>query len=190
MSDRAVLQSSLNGEQSPEVTLAESIIDTMRDPILLLNGSLHVVLASREFYRTFGVTREETEGRLVYELGNRQWDTRVVCATHSPSMITPMSPHSVRVLRREVAGGKATSVIDNKPYSANFFAVRSSLGVTPADSLPYAPVTVVAEGDTEVAARDADDLTDSPCAYAPAGDWLANWFGVRYPSDECFRSNR
>lgn len=46
----------------------------MRAPLLVLDGSLHVVLASREFYRTFGVTREETEGRLVYELGNHQWD--------------------------------------------------------------------------------------------------------------------
>src|SRR3954453_5899059 len=56
------------------LAFAESIIDTMRDPLLVLDGSLRVVTASREFYRTFGVTREETEGRLVYELGDRQWD--------------------------------------------------------------------------------------------------------------------
>jgi PAS domain-containing protein len=31
-------------------------------------------LAGRAFYKTFGVSREETEGRIVYELGNRQWD--------------------------------------------------------------------------------------------------------------------
>jgi PAS domain S-box-containing protein len=74
MSERPVPQSSASGERSPKATYAESIIDTMRDPLLVLNGELHVVLASREFYRIFGVTREETEGRLVYELGNRQWD--------------------------------------------------------------------------------------------------------------------
>ena len=56
------------------LAFAESIIDTMRDPLLVLDGDLRVVGASREFYRTFGVTREATEGRLVYELGNRQWD--------------------------------------------------------------------------------------------------------------------
>src|SRR5919205_3401406 len=56
------------------LAFAESIIDTMRDPLLVLDGGLRVVSASREFYRAFGVTREETEGRLVYELGNHQWD--------------------------------------------------------------------------------------------------------------------
>src|SRR5918911_2666259 len=56
------------------LAFADSIIDTMRDPLLVLDGGLRVVRASREFYRTFGVSREETEGRLVYELGNRQWD--------------------------------------------------------------------------------------------------------------------
>jgi PAS domain S-box-containing protein len=53
---------------------AESIVDTMRDPLLVLDAGLRVVSASREFYRTFGVTPEETQGRLVYDLGNRQWD--------------------------------------------------------------------------------------------------------------------
>src|SRR5918911_2676565 len=61
-------------EEALRDTLAESIIDTMRDPLLVLDARLRVVRASREFYRTFAVSPEETEGRLVYELGNRQWD--------------------------------------------------------------------------------------------------------------------
>ncbi len=56
------------------LAFAESIIDTVRDPLLVLDGGLRVVTASREFYRAFGVAPGETEGRLVYELGNRQWD--------------------------------------------------------------------------------------------------------------------
>ncbi len=56
------------------LAFAESIIDTMRDPLLVLDAGLRVVTASREFYQTFGVKPEETEGRLVYDLGNRQWD--------------------------------------------------------------------------------------------------------------------
>ncbi len=56
------------------MAFAESIIDTVRDPLLVLDGDLRVVRASPEFYRTFGVTPEETQGRLVYDLGNRQWD--------------------------------------------------------------------------------------------------------------------
>ena len=55
------------------LAFTESIIETVRDPLLVLDGGLRVVSASREFYRTFGVTREETEGRLIYELGNRQF---------------------------------------------------------------------------------------------------------------------
>src|SRR4051812_2248458 len=53
---------------------AESIVDTVRDPLLVLDADLRVRSASRSFYEDFGVKPEETEGRLVYELGNGQWD--------------------------------------------------------------------------------------------------------------------
>src|SRR3954470_14186834 len=56
------------------LALADSIVDTMRDPLLVLDGSLRVVRASGEFCRVFCVSPGETEGRLVYELGERQWD--------------------------------------------------------------------------------------------------------------------
>lgn len=79
-------------------------------------------------------------------------NVQVVYATHSPSMINVMRPHSVRLLRRESREGKATTVIDNQPFKDNYLPVRTSLGLTPADSLLYAPVTVVVEGDTEVVA--------------------------------------
>jgi len=54
--------------------LAEGIVDTVREPLIVLNASLQVVSASRAFYRNFKVTAENTVGRLIYELGNRQWD--------------------------------------------------------------------------------------------------------------------
>ena len=54
--------------------LAESIVDTVREPLIVLDGSLKIVSASRSFYRDFHVTKEETIGRQLYELGNRQWD--------------------------------------------------------------------------------------------------------------------
>ena len=53
---------------------AESIVDTVRDPLLVLDADLRVRSASRSFYEDFGVKPEETEGQLVYELGNGQWD--------------------------------------------------------------------------------------------------------------------
>lgn len=53
---------------------AESIIETIREPLVVLNADLHVMSANQSFYNTFKVTKEETEGRLIYELGNHQWD--------------------------------------------------------------------------------------------------------------------
>jgi PAS domain S-box-containing protein len=54
--------------------LAEATVETVRDPLLVLDGKLRVKAANRSFYETFQVTREETENRRVYELGNGQWD--------------------------------------------------------------------------------------------------------------------
>jgi two-component system, chemotaxis family, CheB/CheR fusion protein len=53
---------------------AESIVGTVREPLLILDSDLRVKSASRSFYQAFAVTPEVTEGRLVYELGNGQWD--------------------------------------------------------------------------------------------------------------------
>lgn len=53
---------------------AESIVATVREPLIVLNGDLRVRTANRSFYATFRVRPEETEGRLLYDLGNRQWD--------------------------------------------------------------------------------------------------------------------
>jgi two-component system CheB/CheR fusion protein len=53
---------------------AESIIATIREPLLVLDGELRIVSASRSFYETFGTAAAETQGRLLYEIGRRQWD--------------------------------------------------------------------------------------------------------------------
>jgi two-component system CheB/CheR fusion protein len=53
---------------------AESIVATVREPLVVLDSSLRVQTANDSFYKVFQVQRAETEGRLVYELGNRQWD--------------------------------------------------------------------------------------------------------------------
>jgi signal transduction histidine kinase len=55
--------------------LAQDIVDTVREPLLILDTALRVRSANRAFYRTFRVCREQTENRLVYQLGNGQWDT-------------------------------------------------------------------------------------------------------------------
>ena len=54
---------------------AEAILATMRQPLLVLSGDLRVETANPAFYRTFEVNEAETTGRLVYELGNGQWNS-------------------------------------------------------------------------------------------------------------------
>jgi two-component system, chemotaxis family, CheB/CheR fusion protein len=55
-------------------TFAEALIENARESILVLDKKLRVVLANPVFYKTFQVSPEETKGRLIYDLGNRQWD--------------------------------------------------------------------------------------------------------------------
>ena len=53
---------------------AEGIIDTVREPLLVLDSGLSVITANRSFYATFMVSREETENRHIFELGSGQWN--------------------------------------------------------------------------------------------------------------------
>ena len=55
-------------------TYAQDIVNTVREPLLMLDTTLRVRSANRAFYQTFLVSPEETENRLIYELGNGQWD--------------------------------------------------------------------------------------------------------------------
>jgi two-component system, chemotaxis family, CheB/CheR fusion protein len=52
---------------------AQGIVETLREPLLVLNGDLRVISANRAFYQFFKCVPQETENRLVYELGDRQW---------------------------------------------------------------------------------------------------------------------
>ena len=53
---------------------AETIIDTVREAMLVLDGNLKVVSANKVFYRNFEITSEKTEGRHIFSLGDGQWD--------------------------------------------------------------------------------------------------------------------
>ena len=54
--------------------LAQGIVDTVREPVLVLDKGLRVIAASRSFYSAFKVSPEDTQGRLLYALGDGQWD--------------------------------------------------------------------------------------------------------------------
>ena len=61
-------------EETWKDKIFESIVDTIREPLLLLDQDLRVVSASRSFYNFFYVKPDETVGQLIYDLGNKQWD--------------------------------------------------------------------------------------------------------------------
>lgn len=53
---------------------AESIIDTVRDPLLILDKNLRVESASRSFYEVFSLGPEVTIGELIYDVGDGEWN--------------------------------------------------------------------------------------------------------------------
>ena len=66
----------MDGEKivTKSLEYAESIIDTVREPLIVLDQDLRVVSVSRSFYDVFKVKPEETLGQLIYDLGNKQWN--------------------------------------------------------------------------------------------------------------------
>jgi two-component system CheB/CheR fusion protein len=64
--------------RNEEVTIArdyaDAIIRTVRGPVLVLNINLRIISANESFYTTFKVPPDDTENKLLYDLGNKQWD--------------------------------------------------------------------------------------------------------------------
>jgi chemotaxis protein methyltransferase CheR len=56
------------------ITLAHAIVDTVRDPLVVLDHELRVIAASRSFYKTFRLIRDDVRGHLLYEIDSGQWD--------------------------------------------------------------------------------------------------------------------
>ena len=53
---------------------SERIVDTITQPLVIMDEKLEVVSANRSFYSAFHVTPQDTVGRHFYEIGARQWD--------------------------------------------------------------------------------------------------------------------
>jgi nitrogen-specific signal transduction histidine kinase len=59
-------------------TYVKTVVDIVREPILILDKDLRVMAANECFYQTFRVDPKDTEKKIVYELGNGQWDIPVL----------------------------------------------------------------------------------------------------------------
>ncbi len=65
----------MRNEQLAEIQeYSEAVFTTIRESLLILDKNLRVKNANSTFYKTFGATEEETEGKLLYALGNGQWN--------------------------------------------------------------------------------------------------------------------
>jgi hypothetical protein len=55
-------------------TYIRTVVDVVREPVLILDKGFRVLAANDPFYKTFQVEQKDTEDKIVYELGNGQWD--------------------------------------------------------------------------------------------------------------------
>jgi len=77
MNDQSKTKQTLTQEKASlddALEYAESIVNTVHEPLIVLNQDLRVITASQSFYDFFKVKPEETVGQLIYNLGNEQWD--------------------------------------------------------------------------------------------------------------------
>jgi len=65
---------SRNDQLNSSRLYTEGIVNTIRDPLLILDKDLRIKRATGGFYSKFKTTEKETEGMYIYELGNKQWD--------------------------------------------------------------------------------------------------------------------
>jgi hypothetical protein len=55
-------------------TYVKTVVDVVREPMLILDENLRVMAANESFYKTFNVIKKETEGKIMFKLGNGQWN--------------------------------------------------------------------------------------------------------------------
>jgi two-component system CheB/CheR fusion protein len=55
---------------------SEAIVETVREPLIVLDSEMRVKSANVSFYRFFRTTEHDTEGRLIFDLNSGQWNTK------------------------------------------------------------------------------------------------------------------
>lgn len=79
---------------------AQGIVDTLEEPLLVLDKTLCVQSGNRAFFETFRVSKDETLGRPIFELGNGQWDIPEL-----RKLLSEVVPKSTAVVGYEVNHG-------------------------------------------------------------------------------------
>jgi PAS domain-containing protein len=55
-------------------TYIKTVVDVLREPVVILDKKFKVLAANEAFYKLFQVEKKDTEGKVIYKLGNGQWD--------------------------------------------------------------------------------------------------------------------
>ncbi|MGE3779774.1 MAG: ATP-binding protein [Pirellulaceae bacterium] len=95
---------------------ANDIIATLREPFLVLDHDLRIKTANRSFYTTFHVSMEETENRLVYDLGNGQWDIPGLRELLDGVLSENKSIHDFEVEHTFPTLGRRTMLLNARPF--------------------------------------------------------------------------
>ena len=89
----------------------KAILNTVVDPVVVLDAKLQVQTANRAFYSIFGVSRDETQGISIRKLGNNEWETSEVWESVEATLSGPGEFQAVEI-DREFPAGRRTLVLD------------------------------------------------------------------------------
>lgn len=92
----------------------EAIVNTVREPLIVLDDELRVVSANRCFYQSFRVTSEDTLSKPVYDLGNRQWDIPALRELLEKILPKKTEIEGFRVEHKFAKIGKRTMLVNAK----------------------------------------------------------------------------
>lgn len=91
---------------------SDALVQTIREPLLVLDTSLRVKAANSSFYQTFGVSRVETEQQLLYKLGNGQWDIPPLRELLGEALKSGIALHSLKIDHAFPGIGQRTFVLN------------------------------------------------------------------------------
>jgi PAS domain S-box-containing protein len=89
----------------------KAILNTVVDPVVVLDAKLQVQTANRAFYTIFGVSRDETQGISIRKLGNNEWESSDVWESVETTLSGPSEFKAVEI-DREFPIGRRTLVLD------------------------------------------------------------------------------
>jgi len=94
----------------------KAILNTVVDPVVVIDAKLQVQTANRAFYALFGVSRDETQGISIRKVGNNDWETSKVWESVETTLSGPGQFQAVEI-DREFPAGKRTLVLDARRLS-------------------------------------------------------------------------